>query len=104
LAESLGRVRGRWRPNVMAVISDAFHLKQRVTEAFIRSKFIGPRASDAFWACAFVLFGLRINWTPFLPRTRLSRDKFIHWHMNVNTVLLLLLITGMIKWLASAAF
>jgi hypothetical protein len=30
--------------NVMAVISDAFHLKQRVTEAFgiIRSKFIGP--------------------------------------------------------------
>jgi hypothetical protein len=28
----------------MAVISDAFHLKQRVTEAFgiVRSKFIGP--------------------------------------------------------------
>jgi hypothetical protein len=42
------RVCGRWRPNVMAVISDAFHLKQRVTvtEAFgiVRSKFIGPRA------------------------------------------------------------
>jgi hypothetical protein len=30
------------------VISDAFHLKQRVTEAFgiVGSKFIGPRA---FW-------------------------------------------------------
>jgi hypothetical protein len=40
------RVRGRWCPNVMAVISDAFHLKQRVTEAFgiVRSKFIGPLA------------------------------------------------------------
>jgi hypothetical protein len=37
----------------MAVISDAFHLKQMVTEAFgiVRSKFIGPRAfcrSDTF--------------------------------------------------------
>jgi hypothetical protein len=32
----------------MAVISDAFHLKQRVTEDFgiVRSKFISPRA---FW-------------------------------------------------------
>jgi hypothetical protein len=40
------RVGGRWRPNVMAVISDAFHLKQRVTELFgiVQSKFIGPRA------------------------------------------------------------
>jgi hypothetical protein len=40
------RVRGIWRPNVMAVISDAFHLKQRVTEAFgiVQSKFIGPLA------------------------------------------------------------